>query len=162
MNRLPLPYRLLSALLCVTLLAGVVLPAVQHACAMSMMEAEGHEMASHSEMAPHHGAMHAPAQEAPSAHTGRDAEATPASEAAFDCLDRCLDGDCCTLESAPADAPDLRLPLRAEAGSADLPIRTAERVAVPTPDRRTASPVPLDSPPLSSVRLHVWTATFLT
>jgi hypothetical protein len=82
--------------------------------------------------------------------------------ASHECEGDCTGVACCVSVSALTDRPDLRLPDRGV--SADvLRLRVVEPVSIPAPDRDDAVwGRALDSDPVSSVRRHVWTATFLS
>jgi hypothetical protein len=82
--------------------------------------------------------------------------------ASHECEGDCTGVACCVSVSALTDRPDLRLPDRVV--SADLTgLRRGEPVSIPVPDRGDTVRVrALDSDPVSAVRRHVWTATFLS
>jgi hypothetical protein len=128
----------MAALLSGVLLLGGVLPGLQGLCA---------EMASASSET----AMHADAAAMP-----HDAASSP------DCEDDCAGIACCVSVASLTDAPDLRLPDRGAA--ADLTrLRSEESVSIPAPDRDNSGwAQEFDPDPVLPVRLHVWTATFLS
>jgi hypothetical protein len=132
-------YRFGSVLLSAVLLLGGVLPGLQGLCAE--MAASPQETV----------AMHAEAEAAGHAHAS-----------SHTCEGECVGVTCCASISSFTDRLDLRLPDRG--APTDLArLRTVESVAVPVPDRD--HPVWVgepDSDPISSVRRHVWTATFLS
>ena len=139
MNRLGRTYRGLAALLSAVLLLGGVLPGLQGLCA---------EMAA---SPPQAVAMHAEA--------GTEGHAPSSSH---DCEGDCVGIACCASVSSFTETLDLRLPDRGAA--ADLAhLRVVEDISVPVPDRDNSGWVrAFDSDLVSSVRLHVWTATFLS
>jgi len=167
MKTLSTPYRVVAALLSVTMFASIALPVLQHACAGPAPPSESspamHAVAD-APMAMDHGAVSHEAMHPEHPPDGLDAASqSPRSEVSplVPCPDVCPVGTCCTVESAPSEVPDFRLPVRTEMDANVLPLRPVDRVAVPVPDRTVHSPHRSESPPLSSVRLHVWTATFL-
>lgn len=173
MIRLPVPYRLVAALLSGTMLAGIALPVLQHACAGPASPPEAspamHAVADAHGAVTAHGAVDHGAVKQEATHPEHQPDGpyaaphAPQSEASplLPCPDVCPMGTCCTVESAPAEVPDVRLPVRTELDTDVLALRPVNRVAVPVPDRTAHPPHRSESPPLSSVRLHVWTATFL-
>jgi hypothetical protein len=79
-----------------------------------------------------------------------------------DCEGACAGGVCCASVSSLTDQPDLRLPDRG--APTDLTrLRVIADVSVPAPDRgNSAWGRDTDVDLFSAVRLHVWTATFLS
>jgi len=163
-------HRYCAALLSAVLLAGTVLPAVQHVCASmhamsgapeAMMQAAYH--ASEGEAHQHDAdAGHRPAPVAagysPASHDG--GHTVPGGH---DCIEPCLDGCSCTVQSAPVDVPDLRTPDRDRSEDVALVQPLTDRIAAPAPSSSEHPAVARESSPSpSAVRLHIWTATFLT
>jgi hypothetical protein len=127
----------MAALLSAVLLLGGVLPGLQGLCA---------EMASP-----------APQQTTMQAEAAGHALSLP-----HQCEADCPGMTCCVSVSSFTDRMDLQLPDRG--ATADLTrLRSVEDVPVPAPEDDPSTPVRgLDADALSSVRLHVWTATFLS
>ena len=140
MNRLGRTYQGLAALLSAVLLLGGVLPGLPGLCA---------EMASSSP------------QQAVAMHAEAGAE-SHAPSSSYDCEGECAGVTCCMSVSSFTETLDLRLPDRG--ATADLArFRSVGTVSIPAPDRDDAVWVEEpESDPISSVRLHVWTATFLS
>lgn len=162
-------HRYCAALLSAVLLAGTVLPAVQHVCASMHAMADAPEAMTHGADVPQgdtHGhdahVGHSPAPMAvvhdPGSHDGEHT-----APATHDCIEPCLDGCSCTVQSAPVDVPDLRTPDRGPSEEAALLQPVTDRTAVPAPVSSERPRVERESSPSpSAVRLHIWTATFLT
>ena len=129
----------MAALLSGVLLLGGVLPGLQGLCAE----------------------MTASLQQAVAMHAETEAE-THARSSSPDCEDDCAGIACCVSVASLTDAPDLRLPDRGAA--ADLTwLRSEESVSIPAPDRDNSGwAQEFDPDPVLPVRLHVWTATFLS
>jgi hypothetical protein len=140
MNRPGSTYRWLAALMSAVLLLGGVLPGLQGLCA-EMASAASQQTA----------ALHAEAEAVGHGHSSSHA-----------CEGECAGLTCCASLSSYTDRLDLRLPDRG--ATADLlRRRRVEPVVSPAPDRDNSVWVrDLDSDPVSSVRRHVWTATFLS
>ena len=140
MNRYGPIHRWLAALMSAVLLLGGVLPGLQGLCA---------EMAS--AVPQQTVVMHAEAEAMGHAHSS-----------SHSCEGECAGITCCMSVSSFTDRLDLRLPDRGVA--ADLTrLRHVEPVSIPAPDRDNSVWVgDPDSDPISSVRRHVWTATFLS
>ena len=140
MNHHGRTYRGMAVLLSAVLLLGGVLPGLQGLCA-EMVSAAPQETV----------AMHAEAEATGHAHASSHA-----------CEGECAGVTCCASISSFRDRLDLRLPDRGAA--ADLTrLRHVETVSIPAPDRYNSVWVEdPDSDPISSVRRHVWTATFLS
>ena len=133
-------YRGMAVLMSAVLLMGGVLPGLQGLCAEMASAASQQTVV-----------MHAEAEAVGHGHSSSHA-----------CEGECAGITCCASISSFTDRLDLRLPDRGVA--ADLTrLRHVESVSIPAPDRddavRDGDP---DSDPISSVRRHVWTATFLT
>jgi len=139
MNRLGRTYRGLAALLSAVLLLGGVLPGLQGLCA----------------------GMTASPQQAVAMHAEAGAESHEPSSP-HGCEGECAGVTCCMSVSSFTETLDLRLPDRG--GIADLARhRTVEDISVPAPERSESRWVrDIESGLLSAVRLHVWTATFLS
>jgi len=132
-------YRWMAVLMSAVLLLGGVLPGLQGLCA---------ERASAPQQTV---AMHAEAEAAGHAHASSHA-----------CEGECAGVTCCASISSFTDRLDLRLPDRGAVADL-LRLRHVEAVSIPAPDRDAAVWVEdPDSDPISSVRRHVWTATFLS
>jgi len=163
--------RWIATLLSAVLLAGTLSPALQQVCAWSnlfaaptsthaaaMHEAKEHP-ASHGHAAPH---GHAPADvPAPmeSAHppSGHDA---PHSHP---CDGPCADGECCSMQATPVDAPDVLLTERTTSAPAPVVRSVSPRLFAPAAERGPPLRHQVDgSSLLLSARLHVWTATYRT
>jgi hypothetical protein len=158
-----------AALLSAVLLAGTVLPAVQHVCASMHGMADAPEAMMHGADAPsgdaHGHDAHVDHSPAPMAvvHDPASHEGDHSGPATHDCIEPCLDGCSCTVQSAPVDVPDLRTPDRGPSEEAALLQPVTDRTAVPAPvssERPRLARESFSSP--SAVRLHIWTATFLT
>lgn len=166
MNRDSSFHRWIAALLSVAMFAGILLPAVQRVCATPNFFGEAAVDVSPS-FAAHHGtgSHDGPHGEASVSALDYDAEENPVRKAAppsADCVDLCLDGCGCTVQSIPVDVPDLHQPERSAQDEDSLVLSTADHAAVPTLDRATRSTILGNAVPLFPVvRLHVWTATFL-
>lgn len=141
MNHHGRTYRAMAVLLSAVLLLGGVLPGLQGLCAEMASEAPQQQTV----------VMHAEAEAAGHGHSSSHA-----------CEGECAGVTCCMSVSSFTDRLDLRLPDRGVA--ADLTrLRHVEPVSIPAPDRDDAVRVgDPDSDPISSVRRHVWTATFLS
>lgn len=140
MNRHGPTYRGMAALLSAVLLLGGILPGLQGLCA-EMASAAPQETV----------AMHGEAEAAGHAHASSHA-----------CEGECAGGTCCASISSFTDRLDLRLPDRGAATDL-MRLRRVEPVSIPAPDRDNSVWVgDPDSDPISSVRRHVWTATFLS
>jgi hypothetical protein len=157
------------------LLAGILLPALQHVCTRSFEAAakapvpiaDGHASMQHGHgnveaSASHHDRMSRHNRMSHHDRMSRHSSDAP-GHPAHDCANPCMDGCACTVQPLPVDVPDL---LRAERSVQDgallVPSTAAQRI-VPVPDRAPWPAGALDAPsPPSPVRLHVWTATFLT
>ena len=133
-------YRGMAVLLSAVLLLGGVLPGLQGLCAEMASAASQQTVAMHAE-------------------AGATGHAHASSHA---CEGECAGITCCASISSFTDRLDLRLPDRGAA--ADLTwLRHVEAVSIPAPDRDNSVWVgDPDSDPISSVRRHVWTATFLS
>ena len=133
-------YRGMAVLLSAVLLLGGVLPGLQGLCAEMASAASQQTVV-----------MHAEAEAVGHGHSSSHA-----------CEGECAGITCCASISSFTDRLDLRLPDRGVA--ADLTrLRHVEPVSIPAPDRDDAVRVgDPDSDPISSVRRHVWTATFLS
>jgi hypothetical protein len=147
--------RVVAALAGVLLLAAAVLPSAQ-ACMLAGTAGPSSAPAHHCETmktGPSHDAAHAAH---PSQHAGRTAPDAPSPHACGD------NGPCCSMHEAPLEAPALRaadvqterppaLPLaQASAPESDAPAEA--------PDRPRAEEAAAPHP----VRLHLWTAVFLS
>jgi len=143
MNRHGHTHRGVAALLSVMLLLGGVLPGLQGLCAEMTFPAPPQAAVQAEAASPAHSSSHA-------------------HSSSRDCEDDCPGVVCCVSVSSLTDRMDLRLPDRG--ATADLTrLRSVEAVPVPAPEA-DASPSArdLDADPPSAVRLHVWTATFLS
>jgi len=163
-------HRYCAALLSAVLLAGTVLPAVQHVCASmhamtdapEAMTQEAHHASSGEAHRQDAHVGHSPAPMA-AVHDPASHEGEHTAPATHDCIEPCLDGCSCTVQSAPVDVPDLRTPDRGPSEEAALLQPVTDRTAVPAPvssERPRLARESFSSP--SAVRLHIWTATFLT
>jgi hypothetical protein len=186
-----LPYRLIAATLSTLLVLGVVLPVVQSVCAAPMHGPMHHDGPSHTsdEMkrthrsaATHSVVMHDARAEAHAMDhgtrmdhragmdhrtgmdhsTGDDSDhgsATPCESMPAPCTDGCM--SCCMVETDSATWTTIRVV--DGAFSTDVPRRfdTVSLLAPRTDRPQRPGPAHHRSEPLP-VRLHVWTATFLT
>lgn len=158
-----------AALLSAVLLAGTVLPAVQTVCASMHGMADAPEAMIHGADAPsgdaHGHDAHVDDILSPDAtvHDPASHEGDHTGPAKHDCIEPCLDGCSCTVQSAPVDVPDLRTPDRGPSEEPALLQPLTDRMAVPAPSSAERPRVERESSPSpSAVRLHIWTATFLT
>jgi hypothetical protein len=149
-----------AALLSVVLLAGVLLPVLRHACTDADAPSAASATEAHAVAAPHTASDHAGSDATASSHNQHPA---PADGSAHECDNPCAIGACCVLPSLLSEAPDLYRVDRTVQPADVLPRLTVEDRTRPWPDRTSWRPRSADSfSPPPSVRLHVWTATFLT
>lgn len=138
----------MAALLSAVLLLGGVLPGLQGLCAERASAVSPGSV------------VHADAAAMSHAH-----------DSSHECEGDCVGIACCAsvpsftdCASVPSftETPDLRLPDRGAAADRAR-LRTVEDVSVPAPERDESEWVrDIEPGLLSSVRLHVWTATFLS
>jgi hypothetical protein len=171
-----LPYRLIATALGLLLLAGVVFPVVQSACAAHMQQgADGSMHATHaSPAAMSHGEAIAAVDHREAAaenhinlshgasgvrsvdYSGPAHNESPPCEPTPDCH------SCCIVEWSPSTWSTIRVVENA-AGEGDVPPRyDVATLIAPVEDQPPARPDLHRPPPTSPVRVHVWTSTFLT
>ena len=129
----------MAALLSAVLLLGGVLPGLQGLCAERASAVSPGSV------------VHADAAAMSHAH-----------DSSHECEGDCVGIACCASVPSFTETPDLRLPDRGAAADCAR-LRTVEDVSVPAPERDESEWVrDIEPGLLSSVRLHVWTATFLS
>lgn len=172
--------RWIATLLSAVLLAGTLSPALQQVCAWSSLFAGS--LPAHA-LAMHPSGANAENAHASSAHGPASMHAPPASHAPMESADSrsghdsghdshdphpcdgpCADGDCCSMQATPVDAPDVVLTERTPlAPNSVVRGSTSCHFLSPAVERGPPPRHQVDgSSLLLSARLHVWTATYRT
>lgn len=162
-------FRWIAATLTAMMLLGPLAPAA-HACiGMSTSSMSGHlTAASDDALTPASSESPEPVHAHHDGAPTHDSEASTASKIesgpSHDCNGPCTGSDCCSMQATPTSRSDGFLAERVSSVSLTVSA-TAKRFTplFPRADRAPPQPTQPDLfPSLLSVRLHVWTATFLT